>query len=119
MSESASFAHGGYQNAPVRSPNLSQANIVLGLVMHVQDRSDPEPDGLLDGMNVPTKGMNMRINESRNNCATGFAVSRRAWRDCGLLRAQLFNLSICYNNIAILDEILAIEDQDVLYHKGI
>lgn len=42
--------------------------------MHIENRSDSEPEGLLDGVNITADGMNMRINESRYNSAAGFAV---------------------------------------------
>lgn len=63
------------------SPNLLQANVILGLIVHITNRGDSEPDGLLDGVDIPTKGMNMRIDESRDNSASGFAVCRSVFRN--------------------------------------
>lgn len=63
------------------APNLLQANVVLGLIVHIENRGDSEPDGLLDGVNIPTKGMNMRIDKSRYNSVSWLAVRSNVFRD--------------------------------------
>lgn len=63
------------------SPNLFQANIVLGLIVHIENCSHSEPDGLFDRLNIATKGMNVRVDEPGYNGAVGFAVCGSLCRD--------------------------------------
>lgn len=63
------------------SPNLLQANVVLGLIVHIKYSSDTESDGLLNRVHIAPKRMNMRIDESGHNSASGFDVCRGVFRN--------------------------------------
>lgn len=87
--------------------------------MHIKNRGDPEPDGLFNRVDIATKSMNMRVDESGYNCAARFAVCGSVYRDGCFSLSQLLYLSVRYNDESIFGELLAIEYQDILYYKSI